>query len=145
MSSFYKCVPQWIIRIIETRKCSHCQSKAKKEDIEAFGIRRVVNTSTYYVEHKCHSCEKRTITSFGKEKRATPIDLAYEIIEHEQRNRRAKRAKSLEAHSAKGEIGEEEVEELRKFMGETDAHEDFMKFIGAHEIERMTDEEQDEG
>lgn len=146
MSDFYKCVPKWIIRIIESRKCYHCDKLAQRIEIEAFGIRKVMNgnLSTFYVEHCCSNCNKRTITSFGRERQAAPVDLAYEIIEYEQNQRRLRKVKALENVKRTGDIEPEEIQQLLEFMNRTDTHEDFMRFIGAYNIETLPDEEDNE-
>lgn len=148
MSSFFRCVPKWIIRIIETRKCFHCNKLAERNEIEAFGIRKITDSkmNTFYVEHRCAQCNKRTITSFGREKQASALDLAYEILEHEKNKTRVLHAKSLEKSRSSGEIETKEVEELLNFMNRTDCHIDFMRFIGASEIDEMPiGDDDDEG
>jgi len=143
--SFFECVPTWIVRIIETRKCSACGSSVSRQSIQAFGIRSILNgkTCTFYVEHKCPNCTRSTITSFGGQRQGSPVELAYELIEYEQGKRRTAKAKQSRKQSNEGLIDDGEVNELLTFMHNSDSHEEFLKFIG-HEVEQLPESDNED-
>lgn len=132
MSELYKNTPNWILKIIEQKKCASCGADVKKTGICAIGIRTVKenkNKNALYVEHMCSNCSSRTISSF-QEKVDTVEQLCYLLIEEIHNRKKLEKAKRTKKPNKTGVISEEEYEEVMKFLKNNDDHSEFLKYIG---------------
>lgn len=138
----YSLVPNWITRIVETKKCSKCQTKVRKSSICAVGVRTIdLDKSTVYVEHACSKCGERTITSFSREKSASVEELCYMLIEQIHNARRLKKSVGLQNRVRVDPIQDQEVASLLDMMDRAESYEDFLKYIGAPELPKEEDDE----
>jgi len=130
----YACVPTWITRLVETKKCYKCKTKVTRKNICAIGIRTCgSNQNTVYVEHLCSNCDKRTVTSFSKEKLGSVEELCYMLVEQIHSNNKLTKARKLEQNH-EGSIEDEEVESLVSFMDNAESFEDLLKYIGSPQL-----------
>jgi hypothetical protein len=137
----YTCIPRWIIRVVETKKCYKCSAKVSKKHICAIGIRPLVDDkNTVYVEHACPNCSTRTITSFAREKAETVEDLCYMLLEQIHARRRMQKSKEIGSRYSSDQIQDKEVDSLVDFMNKSETYEEFLKYIGS---EVIPDEEQE--
>ncbi len=140
---FHLFVPQWMIRVIEKRKCSKCDNPLRREYIQAVGVRELkkVNGFVFFVEHCCGECDYVVCTNLTHEKTGNLEDLCYAMIEQMHNNKKIQRAKDVESGKRSDVIQDYEVNECLRFLAKTKTHEDFLKFIGADDIVLDTDED----
>ncbi len=140
---FHLFVPQWMIRVIEKRKCSKCDNPLRREYIQAVGVRELQKEEGYafFVEHCCAKCDYAVCTNLTHEKAGNLEDLCYAMIEQMHNNKKIQRAKDVESDNENGRMGDSEVKECLRFLKNTKSHEDFLKFIGADDIVLDTDED----
>jgi len=135
-------LPKWAVDIVESTSCIHCKRKAARNDIVAIGIREINSKSkncSLYVEHQCLKCGKRKITSFGGHVSASLEDLCYILLERTHKNRQleasARRSKIKKSRrgrvsrSIKNRITRQELDDMKKFLKQSDTHDDFLKYI----------------
>ncbi len=133
-------VPNWISNVLKEKGCDKCSNNIRKQDIIAIGIREVGNKTALYVEHICSKCGFREITSLAGSKKGTLEEMCYILLEEIQYKRSTDKARELEKSQYHSKITKKEMEDFAKFMNSPYNHEDFMKFIGAHEIKEDVDE-----
>jgi hypothetical protein len=132
--AFFSTLPDWICSLVERKSCNNCQSGCKKAGIIAAGIRQSDATHSMFVEHKCVTCEHRTIINLGKD--SSLEDLCVAMLEEMRKKKATERSKFLRAPHNQKPMTDKEVKLFLKKMNKSESFEDFMKDIGSTVIKK---------
>ena len=141
---FYVFVPQWMIKLIEQKKCSQCDTPVIREYIQATGIReQEEGKNVFFVEHCCAHCNYTVCTNFNNEKAGSLEDLCYDMIEQANKCRELIIAKDMELNKKQKSknICDTEMKKCINFLKKVKSHKDFLKYIGADNIILDTNED----
>ncbi len=130
MSAYlYQSLPKWILSSIRDRVCSQCETKYKKSDIVAVGIRQTKKQYSLYLEHECSSCKHRALTTVGQNSMQSLEDLCFGILENMRQKRIAAKSCSLKTPK-EGKMTDHEVRKFLKFVRKAPTHDDVLREIG---------------
>ena len=134
---FHLFVPKWMIKLIEQKQCSRCNTPVRRKHIQAVGVREMSagGEFAFFAEYRCPECDYAVCTNFTHEKTGNLEDLCYAMIEQMHKNKQLQRAKKSSKNTNRAtNISDSEMRKCIQFVQNTKTHEEFMKFIGADNI-----------
>ncbi len=129
----YQDLPDWVFDGVRDNTCCQCGNPLGKETIIAIGIRQVKKSKStaFFVEHKCHKCGFRSITSFGREKENNLENMCHALLRHINKKKVAQNSLEFEKNTLEP-MTDQEVGQFIKFVQNNKTHADFLKEIKAN-------------
>ena len=132
--SFHYWLPEWVQNSLNHKICGKCSKKYSNKDIVAIGIRESEseenNYCSFYVEHKCSSCDYRSLITLNKQKEVSLENMCFTILEGIRKRKLTEKSRAIKKNTNQNPISDKEMKNFIKFVNNTKTHEEFLKGIG---------------
>lgn len=116
--------PTWFDKMIPNICCPNCKSNIEKKYIAATGIRKSKKSkdTSFFIQYDCFECAYISIIEISKTSMKEYISDMYSMLFNNKKCNKSK-------------ITQEEFDNMKKFLGSCQSHEEFMIEIGVSKEE----------
>ena len=133
-------IPEWMIGEFEKGQCPYCKKSLSEKGVQTHGIREEMSKSkkkvrySHFYDYKCPKCKNRSVFSFPttlKEFINDMIDLANQAMPTQLSDGSMPEVDDQpDVNSRKSGITDEEVDDVKKSLNESEDLKDFFRKIG---------------